>query len=124
MLFNDAEVISRYTREEALEDGVLVDLSEIAKEAGFKYPLAVTAGVFEVLNDTRVQGQDLNGRAWDMLNILRFAIRASRGGAVLKFAPLFLSPESRQPQPVKMWSQCGPGDDAEPVITVMLEGED
>jgi len=25
---------------------------------------------------------------------------------------------------VKLWSVCGPGDDAEPVITIMLEGED
>ena len=25
---------------------------------------------------------------------------------------------------VKLWSLCGPGDNAEPVITIMLEGED
>jgi hypothetical protein len=25
---------------------------------------------------------------------------------------------------VKLWALCGPGDDARPVITVMLEGED
>lgn len=25
---------------------------------------------------------------------------------------------------VKLWSLCGPGDDAAPVITIMLEGED
>ena len=25
---------------------------------------------------------------------------------------------------VKLWSLCGPGDDARPVITIMLEGED
>ena len=25
---------------------------------------------------------------------------------------------------VKLWAQCGPGDDARPVITIMLEGED
>jgi len=124
MLFDDAEVISRYTREEALEDGVLVDLSELAKEAGFKYPLAATAGVFEILNDTRSEGQDFQGRAWDMLNVLLFAIRTSRGGDVIKFSPLFQFPESRQPQPVSMWTQCGPGDDAAPVITVMLKGED
>jgi len=59
-----------------------------------------------------------------MLNVLRFAIRTSRAGDVVNFSPLFQFPESRRPQPVNMWSQCGPGDNFEPVITVMLEGED
>lgn len=36
------EAISTYTRAQAIEDGVLVDVSEIAKEAGFKFPVAVT----------------------------------------------------------------------------------
>ncbi|MCY2924945.1 MAG: hypothetical protein NT031_05815 [Planctomycetota bacterium] len=27
-------------------------------------------------------------------------------------------------QTVKLWCQCGPGDKGEPVLTVMLEGED
>ena len=123
MIFNDADVISSYTRAQAIEDGVLVDLSEIAKEAGFKYPLAVTAGVFAVLSDTRSEGQDFQGRAWDMLTILIFAIKTSSDGNVIRFSPLFQSVGSRHPQRVNMWSQCLPGDDAAPVITVMLEGE-
>jgi hypothetical protein len=32
--WDDAEVIYAYTRAQALEDGVLVDVSEMAKEAG------------------------------------------------------------------------------------------
>ena len=48
-------------------------------------PLAVTAGVFAVLSDTRSEGQDFQGRAWDMLNVLLFAIRASRGGDPVTF---------------------------------------
>jgi hypothetical protein len=43
------EVISSYSRRDALEDGVLVDVSEFAKEAGFKWPLAVTRGVWAIL---------------------------------------------------------------------------
>jgi hypothetical protein len=36
-LWDDAKVISTYTRAQALEDGVLVDVSEMAKEAGIKF---------------------------------------------------------------------------------------
>src|SRR4051812_27741843 len=36
------EVIFAYTRKQAIEDGVLVDVTETAKEAGFKIPVALT----------------------------------------------------------------------------------
>ena len=38
-LFKDAEIISAYTRVNALEDGVLVDISSLAKEQGCPKPL-------------------------------------------------------------------------------------
>ena len=42
----DDVVIFSYTRAEAIADGVLIDASELAKQAGFWYPVAVTAGVW------------------------------------------------------------------------------
>ena len=39
-------VISQYTRAQAIEDGVLIDVSKMAKEAGFTIPVAVTAAVW------------------------------------------------------------------------------
>jgi len=122
-LFDDAEVIHHYTRKQALEDGVLVDLSELAGEAGIKFPLAVTQGVFEVLNDTRSPGQDFTGRAWDMLMIFRMEARKTKG-AEIRFAPLFVMEKGKCPVPVPMWAKCGPGDEMEPVITVMMPDED
>jgi len=121
--FDDAAIIFKYTRQQALDDGVLIDISEIAKEAGIKYPVAVTQGVYQVLNDTQVLGQDFKGRTWDMLMIFRLSIKAA-GGDVSHFAPLFLLQAEKQPEPVQMWAKCGPGDDMSPVITIMLEGED
>lgn len=47
------EVIHAYTRAQAIEDGVLVDLSDLAREAGFRFPVAVTLGVWAVLNPTK-----------------------------------------------------------------------
>ena len=121
--FEDAEIISKYSRKQALEDGVLADISEMAKEAGIKYPVAVTEGVFQILNDMQVPGQDFKGRTWDMLMIFRMSTK-SAGGDEIHFAPLFLMEGKNKPEPVQMWAKCGPGDDMEPVITIMLEGED
>jgi hypothetical protein len=125
-MFTESDVIFKYTRQQAIEDGVLIDLSELAREAGFKFPLAITAGVMSVLNNLEVPGQDFEGRAWDMLTILKLEIRRAEGDTVY-FAPLFASKAGNGrivTRPVKMYAKCGPGDDLSPVITVMLEGED
>lgn len=126
-LWEGAEVISVYTRAQALEDGVLVDLTGWAHEAGFKIPFAVTRGVWDVLKPSKeleAEGEDEAGRAWDLFTILLLAIRGASGGDEVHFAPLFTQEPGRRPVPVEMWCRCGPGDDAEPVITVMLRGED
>lgn len=121
------EIIHAYTRAQALEDGVLVDLTDLAREAGFRLPVAVTPGVWAVLNPTKEleeAGQDMTGRAWDMLTILRHSIRGASATDEIRFAPLFMREPGEKVEPVEMWAKCGPGDDAEPVITVMLKGED
>lgn len=40
------EVIATYSRAQALRDGVLVNVSRRAARCGFRYPLAVTRGVW------------------------------------------------------------------------------
>lgn len=126
-IWHGVEVIHAYTRAQALEDGVLADISDLAREAGFKFPVAVTQGVWEVLNPTKElqeAGQDLNGRTWDLLTILRLAIRKAASPDEVRFAPLFIRKAGQAAEPVTMWAKCGPGDEGEPVITVMLRGED
>lgn len=126
-IWHGVEVIHAYTRAQALEDGVLADISGLAREAGFRMPVAVTQGVWEVLNPTQDlagAGQDLNGRTWDLLTILRLAIRNAMSADAVRFAPLFIRNAGQAAEPVEMWAKCGPGDEGEPVITVMLKGED
>ena len=40
------EVISVYTRAQALADGVLIDAGAMAAEAGFRFPVAITAAAW------------------------------------------------------------------------------
>jgi hypothetical protein len=42
-MFDAAEIISRDSRADAIRDGVLIDVSATAREAGFEYPVALTA---------------------------------------------------------------------------------
>lgn len=137
----------RYTRVQALEDGVLVDLTEWAKELGFVLPVACTAAVWQGYivppPGTRELGQSERGRAHDLLWMLRIAIQRQKAHGEssdsLLFEVVFLqSPDtSRQGQApsqpclpagrhetVKPKSICGPGDHAEPVLTILLTDEE
>ena len=120
----DLPIIYSYTRAQALEDGVLTDISELAKEAGFKFPVAVTSSIYELLNDTHQAGQSFEGRAWDLLMVLHFEIKRSKDTDTVYFAPYFNASSHSEPKPYKLWSKCGPGDNGEPVITIMHIDED
>lgn len=119
------EVIDTYSRAQAIKDGVLVDVSLMAKEAGFRYPVAVTRRIWDayVVPDKRSRkcGQSVEGRLWDVLWMLRNAMGKTRGDKVL-FRLLFLM-KGRRRRLVTLKAICGPGDEGEPVITVMGEDE-
>jgi hypothetical protein len=127
MLFDDAEVIHQYTRADAIADGLLVDVSSVAREAGIRYSVALTVAVWArcVEVPAGVVCQDESGRLWDVLSLLRFAIRTGNGGAEVRYA-VHVRQDNRTGMPplVHLKAVCGPGDEAEPVITVMLPDED
>lgn len=119
------EVIFTYTREQAIEDGVLVDVTELAKEAGFRYPTCVTRAVWDRYVEVPdcVSGQDETGRLWDILWMARFGIQKNRSGSEVLFK-LYVANEPGPAKPVTLKAVCGPGDSAEPVITITLPEED
>jgi hypothetical protein len=131
--FDDVPVIFSYTRKQAIEDGVLVDLSPWAKECGFKYAVACTAAVWHDYitppEKMKQWGQSERGRAHDVLTMLLFAIRrrktpAPTEGPDILFYEVLFQQEPEKTATVKLKAHCGPGDDGEPVLTLMLETED
>jgi hypothetical protein len=125
-------VISSYSRAQAIEDGELIDASSTAREAGIKYPVALTRAAWEDCCEwteadaqAKREGQSVRGRLWDVVCMFRFAI-ASGGNRERLLYRL-----SRIPRPgygakrlVTLKAVCGPGDTADPVITIMLPDED
>ncbi len=126
-------VIHTYTRAQAIEDGVLIDVSETAREAGFKWPTAITQGAWEECvawsdDDNRCQVyQDESGRLWDVLWMAFVAIRQSRNGGSSLLYELYRVPrdsKSIEAQLTTLKLVVGPGDAGEPVTTIMLLHED
>jgi hypothetical protein len=68
--------------------------------------------------------QDESGRLWDVLNVLRFAASAYGERSEIRFTVDVADADYKMTTPVELTAICGPGDTAEPVITIMLPGED
>ena len=121
------EPIYEYSRRQAIIDGVLVDVTIMAREAGIKYPTAVTRRVWDELvvpdEDSRQEGQSEPGRMWDICFMLRMTIQTGESGNEVKFPVTIVAAGSRRTK-VILKSICGPDDDGAPCITIMFEDED
>ena len=127
------EVVFTYTRAQAIADGVLVDVTETAREAGFNWPVALTQAAWEDCvawndRDSEIQGvhQDQDGRLWDVLWMAYMAIRGRPGQDRLLY-PLHRVPRdgmSSDAVETVLKIVAGPGDQGEPVVTIMLPEED
>jgi hypothetical protein len=134
------EPIHVYTRAQAIADGVLVDVSETAREAGFSVPVAMTQAAWadcvawteeDEERKPNGTGQDEAGRLWDVLYMGFLAIRRKRDAAPrdnpqqLGYQLRRVPREGREVRPrlATLVLHVGPGDNFEPVVTVMLPGE-
>lgn len=127
-MFSEDDLMHAYTRAQAIEDGFLVDVTEVAREAGIKFPVALTHSVWcqYVEVPEGVEGQDERGRLWDVLWMLVFAIRtwnAKEPGDALLYK-LHVRNDNRKAELVTLKAVCGPADDGSPCITVMEPTED
>jgi len=119
------EIISSYSRAQAIQDGVLIDTSTLAREAGFRIPVAITQAAWAECIAVSCEdiGQDETGRLWDVLNVLWYELRRASWESVL-FFDVLVSKGGQRPRPVSLKVHYGPGDQGEAVLTVMLPDED
>ena len=120
-------LIHSYTRAEAIADGFQVEVTDIAREAGIRFPVFLTRAVYYayVTVPPNVTGQDEAGRLWDIVWMLRFAVRKAQPGQPrLPFA-LYVRNDKRRPRLVKLIASCSAldVDDSQPAITVMMPDE-
>jgi len=127
------DVISTYTRAEAIGDGVLIDVSSTARDACFNWPVAMTAGAWADCvawsdRDSQTQVyQDQSGRLYDVIFMAFQAICLSREAGDRLLFRLYRVPRDGHSMDAELTTLkliVGPGDSGEPVITIMLVDED
>ena len=128
--------VSVYTRAQALADGVLVDLTTQAQPYGFKIPLACTEAVWLSIQwSTAIEarkrnatGQSTEGRLHDVMTLARMAAQcaAQANASVAEFEVLMVPVDGQgeAPRAQLLRMVVSGGDRGEPVLTLMLPGED
>jgi hypothetical protein len=128
-IWEGVDVISAYSRAEAIDDGVLVDLMQgdmgkLCKEH-YKYPIACTSAVWGLVEQSVSKPEHLN----DVLGVLHDILTMSKNGhersddpSACQFQVIITGTGNQDVHDLKM--RCGPGDEGEPVLTLMLVTED
>jgi DNA repair protein RadC len=123
---DDDDLIYAYTRSQALADCVLVDVSTMAKEAGFRFPTAITADLHTRITPNEYEkalSQSYDGRLWDVVFLASYAARQAGMADRANFDVGLFEADNAPPnlthnQILSLWVVVGPGDNWEPVITI------
>lgn len=119
-------LVHSYSRSQAIADGLLVDVTEQARETGFTLPVAVSRAVWSQYVEVppKVSCQDERGRLNDLLWMLHVAIKQEAMESDTLTYQVLVRNDNRAPKPVWLKATVGPGDDPWPVLTILLPSED
>ena len=124
---DDWPIIFSYTRAQAIDDGVLIDVTTQAKQHGFKVHTVVTDHLYNEYvvppSGLEGEGQSVEGRLHDLLFRSLVAARTHGTGDRVEFDVLFLMAPGRWDK-AHIVAVIGPGDHGEPVMTIMLPEDD
>ena len=117
-------IIHTYSRRQVIEDHMLFDVSNTAKECSFNIPVAITRNLLysyiEPSEACEKIGQSLSGRLRDVLAVLSFEARKAKGDRLTFKVVFLMDAETGGTETVEILAIIGPGDEGEAVLTVML----
>lgn len=121
------EIIHTYTRQQAIADGVLIDLTTCfpSDTRMFKFPLACTAAVWAKIEEAaRLDEVEPGLYVWDICWMALRKIQEERETQTLYFDVCLPLRDGVKPSRLKM--VCGPTgpDDPSSCLTLMLPEED
>ena len=126
-LFAECNTIFEYTRAQAISDGVLINLSSSfpSDTRMFRWPLACSSAVWNLI-ESAASSEDVDPAlyVWDIAFMAHVAIKSApnSGSSELPFKVTMPLTENGTEHKLKL--VCGPGDNGEPVLTILLPEED
>jgi hypothetical protein len=125
------EPIHTYTRAQAIDDGVLIDLTDepfdvLLHAAGFRLHTVISDSAFIAALGSEYDARNVVhvSRMKRLLSTLHTAIRSMAADDDRIYFDFPTNTGERNGDPVAMWARVHGGDRGEAVLTIMLQGED
>lgn len=120
------DVIHQHHRAQAIEEGFLIDVTETAMEAGIDFPTALSVAVWKscIKVPNQMMWRNERERLWEVLTVLYYAVSQKAVGLWQVPFNVVLHNDAGRLRRTELVAICGPGDDGEPVITVLMPDED
>ena len=105
------QIIHTYSRRQAIEDHMLFDVSNTAKECGFNIPVAITRDLLysyiEPSEACEKIGQSLSGRLIDVLTVLYFNALSAKGDRLTFKVAFVMEAETGRSETVNLLALLG-----------------
>lgn len=119
--FSDADLISAFTRADALREGTRVNIP-VARRYGVKIPLDLTEALNRVVADVSGFGQSRTGRLHDLLTMFKIAALRNRDTNRFEFDVVMITreaPDCNHPEALhRLLAVVDADDEGEPVILI------
>ncbi|WP_257291414.1 DUF6573 family protein [Endozoicomonas sp. ONNA1] len=120
-LFDTSNIVSIYTRAEAIADGVLIDVTSTAKLFGFLHNTCITANV--AAGCGRCEAALNEFLLTCSVKVKEVIVMGDGEASRIYFDYSFPDPDEGQDAMLKTIIHVGPGDRAEPVYTIMTPSD-
>lgn len=114
------------TRLEAIQAGVLIDVTADAQKLGMSFPITITKPLWEIgiAPDQTLSEESKSERLRDVLMAFRLRLASQATlSPLIDFPAMLALPPGGVPQPVPLFALIQPGDQNQAVVTLLLPNE-
>jgi hypothetical protein len=113
-------------RQEAIQSGILIDVTPAAKELGLTFPVTITKPLWDIgiVTNQSLSQEEQTGRLRDVLMAFRLRLASlATISPLIDFPALLAMPPSTVPQPVPLFAIIQPDSGNQANVTLLLPNE-
>ncbi len=113
-------------RQEAIQSGILIDVTPTAKELGLTFPVTITKPLWDIgiVTNQSFSQEEQTGRLRDILMAFRLRLASlATISPLIDFPALLAMPPSTVPQPVPLFAIIQPDAGNQANVTLLLPNE-
>jgi len=113
-------------RQEAIQSGILIDVTPTAKELGLTFPVTITKPLWDIgiVTNQSLSREEQSGRLRDILMAFRLRLASlATISPLIDFPALLTMPPSTVPQPVPLFAIIQPDGGNQANVTLLLPNE-